>query len=331
MRIAITLILVWSLTVSPALAWNATGHKIIASIAFRQLTPAEQAKIVAMLKRHPRFIEDFADQMPEEVRGADEATQNEWLFQQAAVWPDMVRSGPPETRAFNRGEWHYVNLPIYLNDVAQAQLDGKLTANVATEPPAGATVDTARMNIVQVIRYARKEVADTQTIRETRALLLAWLFHDVGDIHQPLHSSALYSTKLFHDGDRGGNSIKTRQADNLHSLWDHFPGSDDSLRGVRNRVIATLADAELARLGDEAATILDETAWLNESHVLAKSAAYDDELLTGLRKMEVAGKGVEEVALGEAYLKAGGVRSGTRLVQAGYRLGAVLKRITTRQ
>src|SRR5258707_1201174 len=99
MRLFLTWLLVWSLTVSPAQAWNATGHKIIASIAFRQLTPAEQAKVVAILKRHPRFTDDFADQMPADVRGADEATQNEWLFQQAAVWPDTVRSGPPDKRA----------------------------------------------------------------------------------------------------------------------------------------------------------------------------------------------------------------------------------------
>src|SRR5690349_16668600 len=112
MRFALTGLLVWSLTVAPASAWNATGHKIIASIAFRQLTAAEQSKIVEILKRHPRFAEDFKEQMPAEIRDANEATQNEWLFQQAAIWPDAVRSGPAEKRAFSRPEWHYVNFPV---------------------------------------------------------------------------------------------------------------------------------------------------------------------------------------------------------------------------
>jgi hypothetical protein len=49
MRVALTWLLVVLLTASPAGAWNATGHKIIASIAFRQLTADEQAKIVALL------------------------------------------------------------------------------------------------------------------------------------------------------------------------------------------------------------------------------------------------------------------------------------------
>src|SRR4051812_11614060 len=96
MRTTITTILIWSLTISPALAWNATGHKIIASIAFRQLSAAGQMKIVEMLKKHPRFAQDFVDEMPDEVRRGDEPTQNEWLFQQAAIWADTVRSGPRE-------------------------------------------------------------------------------------------------------------------------------------------------------------------------------------------------------------------------------------------
>src|SRR5689334_6447698 len=115
MRVVITCLLIWSLTASPAAAWNATGHKIIASIAFRQLTSAEQSKIVALLNKHPRYTEDFADEMPVDIRVSDDA-QNEWLFQQAAIWPDLVRGGPPERRAFNRAEWHYINRPVFLTD-----------------------------------------------------------------------------------------------------------------------------------------------------------------------------------------------------------------------
>src|SRR5438876_817035 len=47
MRTQITCLLILSLTISPALAWNGTGHKIIASIAFRQLTAEGRAARVA--------------------------------------------------------------------------------------------------------------------------------------------------------------------------------------------------------------------------------------------------------------------------------------------
>src|SRR5262245_39070827 len=110
--------LVWSLAALPSYAWNATGHKIVASIAFRQLNSAEQTKIVDLLNRHPRFTEDFADEMPEEIRAADSA-QQEWIFQQAAVWPDLIRPPGPDAKiAFHRSQWHYVNLPLFLDAAA---------------------------------------------------------------------------------------------------------------------------------------------------------------------------------------------------------------------
>jgi len=42
---------------SAGLAWSAAAHKIIASIAFRQLSRDEQVRVVAILKQHPRFDE----------------------------------------------------------------------------------------------------------------------------------------------------------------------------------------------------------------------------------------------------------------------------------
>lgn len=325
MRHLIAGALILLVVVSPASAWNATGHKIIASIAFRQLKESEQARIVSILKRHPRFAEDFTDQMPDDVRAGSEAVRNEWLFQQAAVWPDMVRSGPPQKRYFNRSEWHYVNTPHFLGEAAKSALVGRLTVNVATEPPSNATLATARMNVVQAIRFARQSVSDRRTAPQDRAVLLAWLFHDVGDIHQPLHAVALFSTQLFPEGDRGGNSIKTRQAGNLHSLWDGFLGRDDSYRGTHNRAIGYLNDARYAAVARDAVGSLDPVVWSAESYALARSAVYDNEVLTAVRKMESAGGPVEQIVLSETYLKAGGDAAVPRVVQAGHRLGAVLK------
>jgi hypothetical protein len=68
-------------------------------------------------------------------------------------------------------------------------------------------------------------------------VILAWLFHDVGDIHQPLHSTALFSLRLFREGDCGGNLIKTFQAFNLHAVWDQFPGRGDGYQESRNKAI----------------------------------------------------------------------------------------------
>jgi S1/P1 Nuclease len=41
---------------------------------------------------------------------------------------------------------------------------------------------------------------------ERKAIALAWLFHLVGDIHQPLHTAQLFTVE-YPNGDRGGNEI----------------------------------------------------------------------------------------------------------------------------
>ena len=327
MRLTILCLVGWFSAVVPAQAWNAAGHKIIASIAFRQLTAGEQAAVIELLKRHPRFAVDFADLMPAEVRSADDASQREWLFQQAAVWPDTVRGGPPEKRAFHRGEWHYVNVPLFLDDATRESLQDQLAVNLAMEPPEDATTDTPRMNVVQVIRFAEREISRNEISLENRAVLLSWLFHNVGDIHQPLHSTALFSKRLFPEGDRGGNSVKTVQAGNLHALWDQFPGQVDEFRGTRNRAIALVHDTGLAKIGSEATATLDAERWNSESHELAKTVVYDNDVLAALKSMESGGGAIEPMQLSERYLKAGGGIAEQRIAQAGFRLGAVLREL----
>jgi hypothetical protein len=59
---------------------------------------------------------------------------------------------------------------------------------------------------------------------ERKAIALAWLFHLVGDIHQPLHTAQLF-TMEYPNGDRGGNEICIRmtqaaQPMDLHRFWD---------------------------------------------------------------------------------------------------------------
>ena len=329
MRIALSSLLLGLLLVSPALAWNATGHKLISSIAFRQLKVAERERVVAILKRHPRFTQDFADEMPPNVKSENApAIQNEWLFQQAGVWSDIVRSGPPERTAFHRPTWHYMDVPHFLDDASRVELEGKIKENLSLTPPASATPDTQELNVIQTIRLARKLAADKQASPESRAVMLAWLFHTVGDIHQPCHSTGLFSRKLFPEGDQGANKIKVAQSYNLHALWDGFLGQDADFLAVRNRAIVFGADEKAVALGKAAADELDEKAWRDESHLLALTATYDPEIMIALRKAEATGALPEApLVLSEDYLKMGGRLSERRVIQAGYRLAAVLRAV----
>jgi hypothetical protein len=318
LALAATLLVVLS---SQVLAWSDAGHKIVASIAFRQLTPNGQAKVVELLRNHPRFADDFAGQMPADT--PDEG-KSEWFFQQASVWPDIARGFRGDDVKYNHGTWHYINLPSFLDDTERQALAGKLTVNISLEPPAS---PEEKMNAIQTIRLSQVMLADPKVENREKAIMLTWLFHVVGDIHQPLHSTAMFSRKLFPDGDRGGNQIPTAQRNNLHALWDGFPGGKADLAAARNDAIRFIADADLADLGQNSAKQLDEEVWLNESHDLCGSRVYDAEVLAYLRDRESADQKLEPLKLSEDYLRAGGRICTRRVVQAGYRLGAILKSI----
>lgn len=93
---------------SPAQAWNALGHKVVADIAWQQLDEAKRADIVAILRRHPRFDQDFVRDMPE-------GDQDGWIFQHAATWPDQIRGD----REYDMPTWHYVDFPLFVGDKRQ--------------------------------------------------------------------------------------------------------------------------------------------------------------------------------------------------------------------
>jgi hypothetical protein len=312
---AVTILLVLA---SQALAWSDAGHKIVASIALSGLTPAEREKVVTILSKHPRFQVDFVDARPE---NADPA---EWCFQQASVWPDIARGFKGEDAKFNHGTWHYVNVPHFLSPGDEQALTGKLKVNQSLDAPAAAE---EKMNVIQTLRVARAMLVDPNVSDPDKAVMMTWLFHLVGDIHQPLHSSALFSQKLFPEGDRGGNDIKTTQRGNLHSLWDGFLGGKASVGEARQDALKLISDPEMAALGEKAALKLDEKDWLDESRELAVNVAYGPEVVSFLRNLEDEGKAIQPLTLDESYLKAGGVVSKKRVVEAAYRLAAVLKQI----
>ena len=75
---------------------------------------------------------------------------------------------------------------------------------------------------------------------ERKAIALAWLFHLVGDIHQPLHTAQLFTVD-YPKGDRGGNEICVRvtqagQPMDLHRFWDGvITSSSESDHGYETR------------------------------------------------------------------------------------------------
>jgi hypothetical protein len=309
MRVAISLLALLCLCVTPISAWNGLGHKVVAEIAWQQLDAPARQQIVDALRRHPRFAEDFEKKMPDDVATADQSVQDHWVFQQAATWPDMARK-----TQYDQPTWHYINVPLFLDG------ERRVPFNLSTDYPTKTMQNNG--NIVQATKHCLALIADPAASIDARALAYSWLLHLVGDMHQPLHTTALVCN-YFPEGDEGGNKVPTVQGKNLHSLWDNLLGRQSKMSDVEREVAKLKEQPEIWNVD----TKLDIDGWIAESNDAAKSFAYDPLILAAVREATPGAK-LEPISLTTDYLKAAGQLARRRIVAAGMRLGALLKQPT---
>jgi hypothetical protein len=283
-----------------------------ALIAFRQLKPAVQKKVIALLKKHPHYAAYLTKDMPAELK--KEKDRNAYVFMRAATWSDWVRDekNPMVKKEFDRPTWHYINLPF-----VPAAKQGK----VKPRPGHGD-------NIVTLLAKCMAVLQDPRARDKDRAVMLCWLFHLVGDIHQPLHCATLY-TRSYPEkaGDQGGNIFLVQSRGRtlkLHYLWDSLLGTADAFEAVRF-LTADLLDSPRYRrrkLPELKKTGFD--AWARESHALARAITYQNGLLKG---RAISGKEtLAEIAklkapmLPTSYEAVARAVARRRIALAGYRL-----------
>jgi hypothetical protein len=309
------------LVASSASAWNASGHMQIALVAYRILGPETRQSVVELLLAHPRFGADFEAKMPDELDGPEQERQ--WIFAHAATWADIAR----KQRAFHREGWHYINEPIYLGKDDRAffesrGIDGNRSHDLAT----GANEND--LDVVRAIGLATRKLAAAGTPRAERALFLTWLMHLVGDAHQPLHAASLYSKRRFPKGDKGGNDVLVGGTRSLHSTWDGFLGTSESVRYLNSKVTDYLRDPDLRRAAEDAAVSLSADDWIDESYALALDFAYDAAVLSAVERVEAtSSKAKPNATLPPSYFNEGKEHSRRRAVQAGARLAALLRQL----
>jgi hypothetical protein len=113
---------------------------------------------------------------------------------------------------------------------------------------------------------------------QRKAVALAWLFHLVGDIHQPLHTAQLFTTD-YPQGDRGGNEICVRvtqagQPMDLHRFWDGVITSSQNLTRLRNQATTLRNRQEFQRSQLTELASIDFASWAKESFEIATKIAY---------------------------------------------------------
>ncbi|HLQ43896.1 MAG TPA: S1/P1 nuclease [Planctomycetaceae bacterium] len=266
----------------PVRAWNDTGHLVIARIAYLRLSDKQRQAVFQRLRHHPHFDSYFQEHRP---AGTSEV---EWAFARAATWSDFVR--PPKdftgdaaahpVYKFHRGPWHYINFPYHA---------GQRETALPREPLPNPTNILAQLELSRDVLRG-KTTHDAGAVHglssdANQAVRLCWLFHLVGDLHQPLHVTALIDEKLFptgDHGDQGGNKLAIRPDAssmplNLHAYWDGLLGSDSRFAAVRDLAEQLTHDPALSPSQlPEYAEHTSFKSWAAESYLAAKTNAYLD-------------------------------------------------------
>lgn len=197
----------------PTFAWDETGHKITAYIAWQQMKPDVREKVIKILTSAPEDSNIGAFYLSYGSRSA-ESRKREY-FMLMATWADIVRdtSFPIRAKNYNRGDWHYNNAFWKFEAGKVVMLDDM--------PKTGLAMD----KIAEFSALIRSDATDAE-----KAVAIVWLEHLIGDMHQPLHASNKVGSGTP-DGDRGGNGFLLTpkgtprdQQQNLHSYWDGIIG-----------------------------------------------------------------------------------------------------------
>lgn len=285
----------------PSAAWNRAGHMVTGGIAYDDLqrsSPTTIARVLAILRQHPQYESRWKPQMAE----MSEPNQGRLLFMLAARWPDDIRGD----KAFDHPTWHYIDF-LYRPPGQPASLPGP--------PPAAEDILKAfRLNSMVL----RSTAPDDQ-----KAIALCWIFHLIGDSHQPLHAVSLVTTQ-FPMGDQGGNLFYIRPdpakpaTQNLHSYWDGMVLAEDQYAPAVQLAGLIQNSHSRSSLGELKETDF-ETWTRKESFDLAVSTAYRK------GKLKSGPDRDHGVALPPKYHSVAKRIADRRVALAGYRMAAFLR------
>ena len=283
-----------------ALAWHDTGHMLVAQIAYLRLSPAAKERVDKLLVTPPG-----RRPLIHLCAGYYTAATCEKTYDPVtiAVWMDDFRG---DTLNSEYDPWHYINHKPFFDGVP-------VRTNVGPEP----------VNVLDRINWAVNTLRRGTGRDRSDAETLGFLYHLVGDVHQPMHATTRY-TAAQPDGDAGGNGFRLKPAEgspatSLHFFWDAAAGAfgyDSPRRPLSEADRARLLKLaeEIMREHPEATTPgvsdLEPLNWVEESNALARRQAY-----AGVREGETPSA---------AYTEQARRLSRQRLALAGYRMAGLL-------
>ena len=257
------------LSPSPAFAWGKTGHRVVAAIADAQLS--------GLARAHVRELLGGAESLDE-----------------AATWPDEMRSAPDPFWQKTATPWHYVTLNGIVYDHAPSEGDA-----------------------LEALNRFRATLQDPDASLADKQLALRFIVHLVGDLHQPLHVGKCC--------DKGGNDVKVSwfgKPTNLHAVWDSAMVDDEQLSftELASKLERHTSEKDVVDWWD-----INPRDWISESAQLREGIYADIPPAKARKDKKAKGEALPDLSYSYVYKFTPVMER--RLQQAGVRLAAFLNDI----
>ncbi len=258
-----------------AFAWNYTGHEVVARIAWERMKPQTRKKVIALMLHAPADA-DLASLLPADNRPM--AVRQRDFFVVASTWADIIkdREKPARLEKYSRSIWHYINYFWKVENGRVIDVD---------------ELKPEKINIVERLAFLKGDVLIKNKPPGDIGIDIAWVVHLIGDIHQPLHTSARV-TELEPKGDQGGNlflltpaETPPKETKRLHAFWDEIlnenieRGANEADVAYANRIAKLILRRYPAAKMKRRLKLGRYAEWANEGFTIAKTKVYPSSLL----------------------------------------------------
>jgi hypothetical protein len=246
-----------------------------------------------------------------------------------ACWADDIKDRGSQSPFQGKFKpWHYI-------DIGCEPKDPDVLGNPPALTPTNGDVVVALNHCVELIRGKKFDA-----LVPNESVALALVSHFVGDIHQPLHTTARYNPNPKpddeHKDDMGGNGVSvanladTPWGKNLHTFWD-----EAYRRYYENGEVKAMPKLNQAVQPGS----VEFTEWMKrlESNAPGKADLRFDVKTWVLETHEIACRhvyaklgepyGAKDIKLTEAYVREATPLARRQIVLAGYRLAALLNEL----
>ena len=313
-----------------ARAWDHPGHMTTAAIAYIEVMrerPELMDKIGMLFLVHPEAAPFWV--AAGAARGKEAVRRK---FIECARFADDIKF-----TASDEPTWHTARWPIVAED---APPEAVAAADARQGKPAGQAIEALTLNFAML--------SNPESSPKERVQSLCWVFHTMGDLHQPMHVSDLFS-KEFPAGNAAASMSYVEDPVRgtpipLHILWDmnalRSPELEDVDRYAEElmKEYPRSAFPELKDHPFNGASAFND--WARESYQIAAGWAYEDvetrpdpdmgqdteRLIQNMMKFILEGVAPVDEApqLPEGYWEKLQLTAAQRITLAGYRMADLI-------